>query len=222
MRCIEAGQHDIGDVVAVAALVVCGRRMRGEVAGDDADRAERFQLAGGAQHVELSRHIEPVTGLDFDRRNTFGKKRVEPWQSAFHELVDAQRIGRFHRGNDATAGPCDLFIGGAFEPHLELAGAVAAVHEMRMAIDEGRRQDAAFAVNRFEAACEVGRQIAIGTRKSDPPIDDSNGRILDKPKSFGGFAQRHKARVAPNAGCLLAGRDIVHEVASTGYNVYTY
>ena len=38
------------------------------------------------------------------------------------------------------------------EPHLELAGAVAAVHEMRMAIDQSRRHHAAFAVNRFEAA----------------------------------------------------------------------
>ena len=46
----------------------------------------------------------------------------------------------------AAAGPGDLLIGGAAETQLELVGPVAAIDEMGVAIDQSRRDPAAFEI----------------------------------------------------------------------------
>ena len=46
--------------------------------------------------------------------------------------------GRRNGGHDATSGAGDLFIAGTVKPHLEFAGAVAAMDDMRVTVDQGR------------------------------------------------------------------------------------
>jgi hypothetical protein len=50
---------------------------------------------------------------------------------------------RFHGRDDAAAGARDLLIARAGQPLFEFAGAVAAIDQMGMAIDQARRDPAA-------------------------------------------------------------------------------
>ena len=53
----------------------------------------------------------------------------------------------FHGRNDAAARPRDLFVARTRKPHLEFAGAVAGIDQMRVAIDQARRDPAALAID---------------------------------------------------------------------------
>ena len=76
--------------------------------------------------------------------------------AAIDEFVFAGRACGFHGRDDAAACPRDLLIGRAVQPHLEFAGAVAGIDQVRVAIDQGRRDPAAVAIDAF-GGVECGR-----------------------------------------------------------------
>ena len=57
--------------------------------------------------------------------------------------------GGAHGGHDAAAGLGDVGIGGAIEALLEFSGAVAAVNQMGVAIDEAGGEEPATAIDRI-------------------------------------------------------------------------
>ena len=57
LRLFHARQHDLGDVIGVAAVVFDRRRMRGEIGGHDADRPDLFKRASGTQNVRVPRRL---------------------------------------------------------------------------------------------------------------------------------------------------------------------
>ena len=63
------------------------------------------------------------------------------------KLLFARRARRLHRREDAAARLGDLGIGDAIEPHLEFGGAIAAIDEMGVAIDEARGEQPPAAVD---------------------------------------------------------------------------
>src|SRR5437016_713652 len=72
-----------------------------------------------------------------------GEKAIEPRQRLRDELVLARAPRRLHRRDDAAAGARDVLVRRLSEPQLELVRAVPGVDEMRVAIDEARRDPAA-------------------------------------------------------------------------------
>lgn len=197
MRLLEAGQHDIGDVIAIAALVFDWRRMGAEIGGDDADRAKIAESAGGAQHLQLGFDVEPIAGLDLDRRHPLGKQRVETRKRCGDEAVDGQRVGGLDRRDDTAASAGDLFIGGAIQPHLELAGAVAAMDDVGVAIDETRRHPAAFEIGDLGALDRQDRQFAFRADIGDAAGFDDDRALLDNTQALLGRIERCQAGVAP-------------------------
>jgi hypothetical protein len=131
----------------------------------DRDRARRAQRARGAQHADFARPIEAIARLDLDRRGPFRDQRVEAGQGAGDKIALARRARGAHGRDDAAAAPRDFFIGRAFEAHLELGGAVAAVDQVGVAIDQARRDPAARAIDDLPRIKRRG----IGRR---PGIDD--------------------------------------------------
>ena len=138
-----------------------------EPARANADRPRLSKGASGAQHVELRLDREPIARLDLDSDDSFADERVEARQGRGDEPFDAQLPCGPDGGHDAAAGPCDRFIGRAFEPHLELARAVTAVNQMRVAVDESRRDPATSEILRRKASHETGRQIGFGSGIDD-------------------------------------------------------
>ena len=73
------------------------------------------------------------------------------------------RARRLDRGDDAAAGARDLLVARAGQPHLELVGAVAAIDQVGVAVDQARRDPAAVAVDRSAPASK-----AVGNSLSGP------------------------------------------------------
>ena len=142
-------RHDRLDIAGLVAREF-GRQGVGAEKGSS-DRCWPFaaDASGGEQRFALVRQIEAVAGFDLDRRDAFADQRVETRQALADEFVLARRAQGFDRGNDAAAGARDLFIARAAQPHLEFAGAVSRVDEVRVAIDQARRDPAAVTSDRF-------------------------------------------------------------------------
>jgi hypothetical protein len=71
-------------------------------------------------------------------------------------------------GDDAAARPRHILITRTLKPHLEFARPVAAVHDMGVAIDQRRGDQAAFKIQRFEIT-ETGGQILFGSAQAMRP-----------------------------------------------------
>ncbi len=137
----ERGDRLADDAVEIGLALADepGRnRMRGEKRGADEDRAALAEAPRGAKRPALGRRFEAVAGLDLDRRHAFGDQRVETPERRGDQVLFARRARRAHGRENAAAGSGDLFVARAGEPHLELLGAIAAVDEMGVAVDEVR------------------------------------------------------------------------------------
>ena len=77
-------------------------------------------------------------------------------------------------------GAGDLFVGRAFEPHLEFLRAVAAMDDMGVAIHQPRGDEPSFEIERVTAG-ELGRKRCLGTRPDDPVALDRDCAALDQP-----------------------------------------
>ena len=66
--------------------------------------------------------------------------------AAATKLIGAGLPRRFHRGNDAATGARDCFVARTRQALLELVGAVAAVNQMGMTVDQAGRDPAAGAI----------------------------------------------------------------------------
>ena len=104
--------------------------------GANGDRALAGKTARGLQLAALGIELEAIAGLDLDGGDAFRDQGIEPRQRRSHKLVGAGLPRRFHRGNDAAAGARDFFVTRACQTLLELVGAVAAVDQMGMAVDQ--------------------------------------------------------------------------------------
>jgi hypothetical protein len=121
--------------------------MGAEEGGAHGDGVGGAEPARGAQLAKLGPDVEPVARLDLDGGDAFSHQRGEPAAGRGHKRIVARGAGRLHRRDDAAAGARDLFIARAFETHLELVGAIAAEDEVRVAIDQPRRDPAALAID---------------------------------------------------------------------------
>src|SRR6185437_5546632 len=144
--------------------------------------AHLSQAPRGAQHLTLAGEIEPVAGFNLDRRDAFADQRIEPTQRLRHQRLLAGLPRRRHRRRDAAAGARDLLIRSAGKPQLEFAGAIAAVDEMGMAINQSRRNPAALAINALVAA----RRLSLKPREPDAAALRRQRATLNDAKTHAG------------------------------------
>ena len=89
-----------------------------------------------------------------------------PPRRAGEELLVAGRAGRRDRRADAAAGARDLFVARALQALLELARAVAAVDQVRVAVDQPRRDERAVEIV-LGVDLQVRRQRVVGADPGD-------------------------------------------------------
>jgi len=183
-------QHLADDEVDVRVGVV-GVLGRHHVRAEEGDLVG--DLAGEPHEALLIGDREAVARLDFERRGALrvqlGDERGEPGP----QLV----VGRRSRGGDGRADAAGL-VAPARHARGELLGAVAAEHEVRVAVDEpGDHRAAAHvddldvgvperavllrlaAVLAFVASCEVLGRVRGGADPRDATVLDEHGGIAD-------------------------------------------
>ena len=160
------------------------------------DGSQAGQATRDAKAFALRLEIEPIAGLDLDRADALGEQRIEPGKALVDQILVAGRSRRADGRDDAAARASDLFIAGAFQPHLEFARATAAVDEMGVAIDESRQNPAPLAIHRFGA--RKGGQLTFGAGKEDAPLGGGDRAALDDAEPGPRRRQRGEPGVAPD------------------------
>jgi hypothetical protein len=167
---MQAG-HPVAQRVDVTLRVACEfrrQRVRGQIRGAHRDAQCLADPPRDTQHAALAVEVEPVARLDLDRRHAIGQQGARAGQGRFEQCVFAGRARGTHRRHDAAAGTCDLFVGRPLQTQLELAGPIAREHQVRMAIDQGRR-DPTVAFDHLVR--ERGRRAGQGGTRTDEGED---------------------------------------------------
>jgi len=206
MRPFKSGQDHLGNVIPVSPLVFDGRRMGAEIGGDDPHWANLLKSSGSAQHFQLRLDIEAIAGLDLDGGDTFRDQCVEPRQRGFDQSFDGERVGRLHGGDDAAAGTRNLFIGRALEAHLEFARPVAAIDDMRVAIDEAGCDPTSLKIGDLGILDQLSGQFAFRSGKENAPAFTDDGAVLDNTEPLQILPQRRQTPIAPNRTSGVCGR----------------
>jgi hypothetical protein len=140
--------------------------VRGEQAGRDGHRVFRLEPSRDAQHLRLVLKIEPVAGLDLDRRDAFLQQRSQAWPALPQQVVLGRGARGAHGAEDAAAlaGNCGIAL--ARGAAREFRGALPGEDEVRVAVDESGREPSSCKLDRpFRA--DAGRDVALGTHPLD-------------------------------------------------------
>ena len=184
-----------GDVVVGAAGEfrrhgVCGQR-RG------AHRQRQF-AAQAPRHGQAACFIgfaQAVAGLDFDGGHALGHQRPRAGCRAVEQFFIAGRAGGGHGGADAAASARDVFVAGALQSLLELGSAVAAVHQVGVAVHQPRcHQGAAQVV--FCCHRQAGGEIAVGAHPAQRVAKHQHGAIGHQAPVWA-WSQGSQMRMAP-------------------------
>src|SRR5262245_6451717 len=100
------------------------------------------QSARDAEHARLGLVFQTIPGFDLDGRHTFGQQTVEPRERLRDEIILVRRARGPDGGHDPAAGARNFLIRRAGKTQLELARALSGMDEVRMTIDQPRRDPA--------------------------------------------------------------------------------
>jgi hypothetical protein len=138
--------------------------------GLDAHRANMCKRLGRSQHLEFGVDGQAIARLDFHGAHAFGQESVEARQALGDEFLYGCIAGCAHGRYDAATSSRDLCIGGTLKAHLEFDGAIAAVDEMGVTVDERRGNEAATTVDDRRAF----RSCQLAPDGSDSAARDKN------------------------------------------------
>ena len=185
---VEFGQPETGDLgdhlvedfvdIRVAALVV-GEFMRAEEGRDDLDRLALAEQAIDLQHLDLGRRVEPVSALALHRGGAAGQHVPQALGRALGELLLAGFAHHPGRGGDAHGNAHGLDLGRAAAAHLLriLLDARLVEDEMRVAVDQGRRDEPVAAI--FDSGAAPFGRHHIG------PPDPGDAAVFDADRALG-------------------------------------
>ena len=117
--------------------------------------------------------------------------------AAATSCVGAGLPRRLHRRDDAAAGARDLFIARARQPLLEFVGAVAAIDQMGMTVDQAGRDPAAGAIGPL-LRVERRRRVRGGARIDDAAVVGGDQAVIDQTEALARRRKRRKTTAVPD------------------------
>ncbi len=164
-------------------MIFGGQGVGAEEGRLDADPPLARKRARRAQHLQFVVGRQPITRFDLDRRDALGDQRVEAGQRACDQFGLARAARRAHRRDNAATRAGDLFIASARKPHRPLVRAVAAMNQMRVAVDQARGDEAAAAIM---DGSRRRRGAAGGSGIDDPAVLRGHHAIVDQAETIVG------------------------------------
>ena len=118
--------------------------------------------------------------------------------AAATSCVDARLPRRLHGRDDAAAGARDLFVARAGQTLLEFVGAIAAIDQMGMTVDQARRDPAAVAIDPLPRV-ERGRRVRGGAGIDDAAVAGGDQAVIDQTEALARRRKRCKTAPVPDA-----------------------
>ena len=184
--------------------------MRAQERRADRDIALFSEPACDGERFALCGKVESIAGFDFDRADALGDKGVQSPQRRPDELVFACRAGRSDSGKNSTAFASDLFICSTGKPELEFVRPIAAVNEVGVAINQGGRNPATFAIDEPLSGARGGRKLLFSAGENNASFTRADGAGFDDPKPGADWRERRKTGVEPNRVEMVGGVCLNH------------
>ncbi len=154
--------------------------MSAKKSGVHGDRIRCAKAARDAQHFSLGLQIQAVAGFYFDRRHAFCQQGFQPPCRLLKQTFLVGLAGGAHGGYDAAATTRDFFIAGAGQAQREFIGAVAAIHQMRMAIDQTRRDPAVSDIVPRQASIDkFRRHLRLAADPGNDAVTHHDGSVAN-------------------------------------------
>ncbi len=204
----DARQHDLAHQceVVVAPLAVLRRHdVRAEVGGAHGDAQLAAEPARDAQHAQLGLDVEAVARLDLDRGRAARDQRAQAPRRARRRASSSLGRARHRDGvRDAAAAGRRGDVALAGDPALEVGHPLAAEHQVRVRVDQARRDPAPAGVDhpRRQRLRRAGQRRA----RADPGDGAvARGQRAVGERAVGRTAEGHRryARIGPErvVGC---------------------
>ena len=160
--------------------------IRARLRGDVSSMASAALRKSGrtAEHSELALNIQRIARLDLDRRDAALHQGIEAQRCGSEELIVGRRLRRFHRRRDPATRLRNLFIGRAGAAHRMFVRARAAKDQMRMAVDQARRDPGSSKGNDFLGP--KARQLCALSDAHDAPILNPDGAMFRNAEGIAG------------------------------------
>ncbi|MCY1498646.1 hypothetical protein D9M68_326390 [compost metagenome] len=176
----QGRQHvaaDVVDVVVGTAGVFRRQGMGGQAGGAHGDRQGFAQAPRNPQHLALAGQVQAVAGFHFQGGHAVAQQLASAAGGTFQQLVLAGLAGGAHGAGDAAPLGGDLGVADAFQALLEFAAAVAAEHQMGVAVDQPRGDPGAAEVD-FDIVGNGG-QLSAWAYPLDAPGVGEQHRVFD-------------------------------------------
>src|SRR5262245_229147 len=178
----DSRQRPVADEIDIGGMIVAifgWKSVSAKIARHDIDEMNLTELARHFEHLQFGVDIETVARFDLDRGDTFGEQALESSRCRSDELIFRGLACRAYGRENAAARLGDLGIGSTIEAHFELVGAVAAVDEMGVAVDQARGQEPSAAIEGLAAF--IPGCILTQTGPGDPAIVHDDSAVRDQP-----------------------------------------
>jgi hypothetical protein len=173
-------QH-LSDVVVRTLREFRWQRMRAQERRADLQRRVPRQRARHAQALAFVFQRQAIARLDLDRRHAFLHQGAQPRQALCQQLGFGRGAGRGDGGCDAAARARDLLIARTMQAQLEFAGAIPGIDQVRVAVDQPRRDKRATGVVVFSGGCvPARRKFAARTDPCELVAFDHDRGVFDQ------------------------------------------
>ena len=140
---------------------------------------------------------QAITRFDFDGANALGQQSLQSWNGRIEQGIFVRQSRGLDAGHNAAPSPRHLFVARPGQAHGKFVGTLAAVNEVRVAIDEAWRDQGALA-GMFGQLSVIVWQFGVSAHPGNGPLLDHNGRIRHSGQACA-QGLRSQMQVMPNA-----------------------
>ena len=177
MQCWQHFVNQIVEIVIGFAGKLSRHRMGAKKRAAHADRMLLAKSRRHLQHFSLTGQIETITAFDFNRCDPFGQPVLQTFAGLLEQGIYVGGTGGGNSGDNAATGLGNVGVAGAIQAHFELIGAMTAVDQVGMAIDQTGCDQCALQINAFATVvwCQFG-----GADVLNAAIGDLHFTIFDE------------------------------------------
>ena len=141
---------------------------------------------------------QAIARLDLDGAHAFVEQRLQTRQREGEQFILTRRTGGRYAGDNAPARLGHLFVAGTGQAQGKFVRALAAIHQMRVAVDQAGRDQRAAPIECRQTGIWSGHGIIRANPGQHAALDHDGRKIPCHQRCIRRGELRHHPQVAPH------------------------